>query len=103
MAKFYVQSGTMKAVVSADDSRKAALWAVHRAMQQVLPMYEEAEESADEKCDHAVSEGMMILDQRIKLSEIGFDRFDAEVLDTSDVVNEWNKLMVALTRLEELL
>ena len=41
MAKYYVQSGTMRSVVEAESSRKAALWAVHQAMRQVLPIEDE--------------------------------------------------------------
>lgn len=103
MAKYYIQSGTLKAVVSAEDSRKAALWAVHRAMQQVVPMYDDGSDSVDDKCELALSEGMMVLDARISLSEAGFDREDAQVMSTFDVVSEWNQLMVALSRLENLL
>lgn len=103
MAKYYIESGTMKAVVSADDSHKAALWAVHRAMQQVMPMYDDQEVTANDKSDIAMSEGMMVLDQKITISEVGFEREDAQVMNTYDVVGEWNQLMVALSRLESLL
>lgn len=103
MAKYYIQSGTMKAVIDAEDSRKAALWAVHRAMQQVLPIYDDIALSADDKSELAMSGGMMVLDNRIKLSEVGFDRPDAQLMHTSEVLGEWNRLMVALTRLEDLL
>ena len=103
MAKYYIESGTMKAVVSADDSHKAALWAVHRAMQQVVPMYDDQNVTASDKCEMATSEGMMVLDQKISISEVGFDRSDAHVINTYDVVSEWNQLMVALSRLESLL
>ena len=47
MSKYYVQSGTMRTVVQAETTRKAALWAVHQAMQQVLPMEGNATNSND--------------------------------------------------------
>ena len=103
MAKYYIESGTMKTVVAADDARKAALWAVHRAMQQVVPMYDDQSLTATEKSASAMTHGVMVLDQRISVSEIGFDRSDANVINTYDVVNEWNQLMVALSRLDSLL
>lgn len=102
MAKYYIQSGTLRATLAADDSRRAALWAVHQAMQQVLPVYDDPDLTAQQKSDHAMVEGMFVLEGKIKLSEQGFDRDDAELVDTFDVVIEWNKLMVALDRLEKL-
>ena len=103
MPKFYIKSGTLQTVVSADDSRKAALWAVHRAMQQVIPMDDDDTASAEEKGQTIANEGVMILDQQIQISEVGFDRSDAQVIQTFDVVSEWNQLMIALSRLENLL
>ncbi|XZE54138.1 hypothetical protein SH139x_000087 [Planctomycetaceae bacterium SH139] len=102
MAKYYIQSGTLRATLAAEDSRRAALWAVHQAMQQVLPVYDDPDLTAQQKSDHAMVEGMFVLEGKIKLSEQGFDRDDAELVDTFDVVIEWNKLMVALDRLEKL-
>lgn len=102
MAKYYIQSGTMRATLAAEDSRRAALWAVHQAMQQVLPVYDDCDLSAQQKSDHAMVEGMFVLDGKIRLSEQGFDREDAEEMETFEVVAEWNKLMIALDRLEKL-
>jgi hypothetical protein len=48
-------------------------------------------------------EGMLVLDARIKLSEIGFDRPDCLSLETFEVVAEWHRLMVALERLQRML
>lgn len=103
MAKYYIQSGTMKAVISADDTRKAALWAVHRVMQQVLPMDDESRSVEEKSQGLAAQGGVMVLDGRIRLSESGFDRDDAQQICTAEVVTEWNQLMVALSRLEGLL
>ncbi len=102
MAKFYIQSGTMRATLAADDSRRAALWAVHQAMQQIVPVYEDCDLTPEQKSDAVLVEGMLVLDGKIRLSEQGFDRDDAEVLNTFEVVTEWNQLMVALERLERL-
>lgn len=103
MAKFYVQSGTVRAVIDAESQDRAALWVVHRAMQQIMPIYDDRELSAQQKCDNALVEGMLVLDARIKLSEVGFDRPDCLSLDTFEVVAEWHRLMVALERLQRML
>lgn len=102
MAKYYIQSGTMRATLAAEDSRRAALWAVHQAMQQIVPVYDDTELTPEQKSDAAMVEGMLVLGGTIRLSEQGYDRDDAEELQTFDVVTEWNQLMIALERLERL-
>jgi hypothetical protein len=101
MAKYYVESGTLREVIQADDARKAALWAVHRSMQQILPMYDDPAMSACEKSQTAQLQGLFVLDDEIQLSEVGFDREDAQRFATFDVVTEWNQLMIALARIEQ--
>jgi hypothetical protein len=103
MAKYYIQSGTVKMVVSADDHEKAALWTVHKTMQQIVPVYDDLEMSAQEKGDVALVQGVMVLGDKVSVSEQGFDREDALKLDTFELVTHWHKLMVALARLEDLL
>lgn len=103
MAKFYLQSGTIRTVVSADDHEKAALWTIHKTMQQIVPVYDDVELSAQEKGDVALVQGVMVLGNSIRVSEQGFDRDDAMELDTFELVTHWHQLMVALSRLEDLL
>lgn len=100
MAKYYVQSGNIKTVISADDSEKASLWVVHKAMQQVVPVYEDVELTPDEKSEVVVMQGIMVLGNTMKISEVGFDRIDAEELDTFELVIHWHQLMVALAKLD---
>jgi hypothetical protein len=105
MAKFYVQSGTMRSVVQAESSKRAALWAVHQAMQQVLPMEDADGVKPQEKAD-AINEsktGVAVLSRTVTVSERGFDRMDAASMPTLEVVNEWNDLVTTLDRLERML
>jgi len=103
MAKFYVQSGTMRSVVDAESSRKAALWAVHQAMLQVLPLGEVDEQTPESKSSHASEKGVAVLSAKVSVSERGFDRGDATVLPTLDVVCEWNQMVTTLDRLQRML
>ena len=100
MAKYYVESGNVKTVIAADDAEKAALWVVHKAMQQVIPVYEDQELTPDQKSEVAVIQGIMVLGNTMRISEIGFDRLDGEELDTFELVVHWHQLMVALAKLE---
>ncbi len=77
MSKYYLQSGTLRVVISAEDEMRAALWAVHRAMQQIVPLYEDELLSPEEKSQFAALEGLVVLGDDIFISEQGFDRADA--------------------------
>ena len=100
MAKYYVQSGNVRTVIAADDAEKAALWVVHKAMQQVVPVYEDCELTPEQKSEVVVVQGVMVLGNSVKISEIGFDRTDGSELDTFELVMQWHQLMVALAKLD---
>ena len=102
MAKYYVECGNIQTVISADDSEKAALWIVHRVMQQVAPVYDEAEQTPAEKSQVAVQDGLMVLGSSFRISEVGFGHTDSVHLDTFELLVHWNQLMVALAKLESM-
>jgi hypothetical protein len=94
MAKFYVQSGNLQVVLTARDSRCAAIWAAHQTLSSTLPfLCEEAE-------DYRSLAELTRLGDTIAVSQRGFDRQDARVFDTLDIVHEWNQLLVSLDRLQ---
>ncbi len=98
MAKFYVQSGSFRLIVDATDARRAALWTVHRALEQILPNQDE-----ELDVDHLPAcepVGAMVLGDAIRLSERGFDTTDTTQFETLDVVSEWSQLMMALSKME---
>jgi hypothetical protein len=92
MPKFYVESGNFQLVCHARNARAAAIWAVHRAMNQMLPFLSE---------EWAAAAAPVVLGELIKTNERGFGRSDAALHDTFDVVSEWNRLLVALDKLQE--
>ena len=93
MPKFYVQSGGLEMVLQARDCRCAAIWAAHRTLSQSLPFL------CAEPTDYAQLADLTRLGETILVSQQGFDRDDAVVFETLDVVSEWNQLLVALDRL----
>jgi len=93
MAKFYVQSGKVKMVLQARDSRCAAIWAAHRKLNDTLPFL-----GGDEQTN-ATNTNASGLAETIRVSQLGFDRKDAMVFQTLDIVSEWSRLLVALDRL----
>jgi len=122
MAKFYVQSGTLRAVVDSASADRAALWAVHQAMQQIAPV----ETTSDDNMASAnnsrtqvfgnrgfdaqgfvnksfVAQDFISLGDSIYLSEVGFDQEDSLRVDTFAAFREWHELWHALEKLEALL
>ena len=99
MAKFYVQSGTLRAIVDSADAERAALWAVHIAMEQVIPL-----DSDDEVLvqDSDGPTNMIALAETIQLSEVGFDREDCLQIDTLEAFQHWNQLLQAVEKLQRL-
>ena len=97
MAKFYIESGSLQVVVHAKNSRGAALWAVHRSLAQLLPFVADESRAVEDS-----ERDLAALGETISASERGFGRADAVEFDTFDLVTEWNQLMVALERLENL-
>src|SRR5436189_1195431 len=94
MPKFYVQSGSLEMVLQAKDSRCAAIWAAHRTLGQSLPFL------CEDQTDYALLADLTRLGDTIRVSQRGFDRDDATVFDTLDIISEWNQLLVALDRLQ---
>jgi hypothetical protein len=95
MAKYYVQSGTLRTMISAESVGKAAIWAVHQAMQQVFPIDAASLQSDDKPT--------AVLSSVVRVSEQGFDRTDAIVSSTIEVVSQWNEMVSTLDRLERML
>ena len=97
MPKFYVQSGSLRVVTTASDSRGAAIWAVHRALSPALPFLCEGETSGS---NPEPAGPQPQLGEIVHVSQQGFDRGDAQALDTLGLVSEWNQLLVAIDCLE---
>ncbi len=102
MAKYQIESGSLRMVVRADDAHKAALWAVHRALQQVLPIYDDESLSAEQREYCAVRRGCAVMGEVLRLREVDDQGAATHYrFATFDLVTEWNRLMVALSRLEQ--
>ena len=103
MAKFYVQSGDCQQVVQAEEARQAALWAIHQTMENLLPIDELDWIECDGLGIVKYENDFLPLAKTIKVSERGFGRSEAAEYETVDVLTEWNHLLVALARIEQML
>ncbi len=97
MAKFYVQSGSIRGIVDCYDSECAAVWIVNRVMEQVAPVSDEVLYDGDENADV----GMFALDDSIQISEQGFDRNDCEIIDTHMAFVQWHQLKRAIEAIHQ--
>ena len=99
MAKYYVQSGPLKMVMDAQDSVGAALWAAHSRLGELSGLYEGTEWTEDQQIDQVMMAALIEFDTSIAVSEKGFDRADADQMETFDIAMQWHQLAKALTRL----
>jgi hypothetical protein len=95
MAKYYVESGNLQMVVHAESPRAAAIWVIHRTMSQLMPFM--SDESR--RLLSAIREPI-VLAETVTTNECGFGRGDGITHDTFAVVSEWNRLMLALDKLQ---
>lgn len=108
MGKYYVQSGTLRTIVQAESTQKAAVWAVHQVLGQVMelesvqpPALQVNDEWAMDSSD--LQPRVAVLGNAVRVSEQGFDRRDATCLETLAAVSQWNELVTTLDRLEKML
>ncbi len=124
MAKYYIQSGSVSFIVGACDAEGAALWVMHRIMDEKICDFEDAKatwhDSAEEEAGldpsnddlemlgipqaipyDAMLEGLAEFGQDICISEQGFGRAEAGELPTEDIFHQWRQLMLAVDRLHD--
>jgi hypothetical protein len=95
MAKFYVQSGSVRAVVDSADLDRAALWVVNEVMTTTLPIDDLNDVEVTQ--DNSQRTERPYLSDTIKISEIGFDRDDACEVDVLNAFRHWYELYQAVT------
>ncbi len=87
MAKYYVQSGNLKRVVDSLSTERAAVWAVHQAMQQIAPQFAETEGIPPQQL-----EDVICLSDTILISEVGFESEHQTEFDTFAAFRKWYAL-----------
>jgi hypothetical protein len=100
MPKYYLQCGSFDFLTTADDARSAALWAIHCYVSDrvALDSIDWTDSNTIDRQDLIVA--LLELGDEMVVSEIGCGRDDAGQLETADILNEWNQLVVAVSRLE---
>ena len=121
MAKYYIQSGKVSFIVCACDIEGAALWVMHRVMDEKISEFESAKatwhENILDEVDageddwameipqaipyDAMLEGLAEFGEQICISERGFGRCETGELQTEDIFHQWRQLMLAVDRLHD--
>lgn len=99
MSKFYVESGLVRQVLDAESVEMAALAVIDSVMKAHVWIYDDSSMSDEIRRDHLMVEALCCLDATITVSEIGFERADAAVCGTPEMVDEWHLLMTRLSDL----
>ncbi len=94
MAKFYVQCGPIRSILSAETSEQAALSAMDRTLQSHSWIYDDPALGPLDCYEHLMLEALLHLDPTVRVSERGFDRDDAHQVGTPETVEQWHRLMV---------
>lgn len=97
MAKFYVESGSVQAVVNCVDVEGAALWAVNLVMDEMnsLDLFGE-----DDVLLNNENAECHFLDETILVSEQGFGRSNAVAVETKSAIQEWFELYQAISMMD---
>lgn len=103
MAKFYTTCGSFEFLTTAEDPRSAALWSIHQFLANRIELESVGWDDPETIDRQDIMEAMLCLDDTVFVSEVGFGRDDAAIIDTADLLTEWNQLVIAITRLEGLI
>lgn len=97
MARFRIESGTMRLVVQAYDAHKAAIWAVHCNMQRMLPVDPGGLPPAPADC-REMDEFLFVQPEDASAGEGRTDR--QWRFSTLELVHQWHQLISALAELD---
>lgn len=101
MAKYYTTCGSFEFLTTATDARSAALWSIHQLLARHIDLATVSWADPETIDRQDVMEAMLCLDDTVFVSEVGFGRDDAAIIDTADLLSEWNQLAIAVQRLQD--
>lgn len=100
MAKFYVQSGSLRGVVDCFDEQCAAVWVIQRAVGKATLAFEKAL-SKDKPLQEFIDEAIFELGEVIEINERGFSRNDSTIIDIHDAFCSWYQLTKVIESLSK--
>lgn len=102
MPKFYVTSGQIREIITAQDAEGAALEALERFFEPLAWVFSASELSEGDRRAYFAVEALTMLEAQIRVSEAGFEANLADLFNTADLVDTHFRLTAALSRWEAL-
>ena len=100
MRKFYVLTGMCQRVVQARDAEAAAILAVHWFLDQFVDL-DQIDWTDETQIDNAdLFAALLKLGEDVQVSERGFGRREAGYFDTASIMNQWQQLVIAVSRMD---
>lgn len=100
MAKFYVESGSLRGIVDCYDEQCAAVWVIQRMVARATQAFENCE-SKDRSLQDFIDEAIFELDEVIEVNERGFSRDDSLTIDIHDAFCSWYQLTKVIESLSK--
>lgn len=99
MSKYYVSCGNHHWVVLADSPESAALRLLDELLGEQLWLYDDVGLTEQDRRDHLVIEALLHLGTEIRVSERGLGRAEAGRFGVPEMLDQWDRLMTAVSRL----
>jgi hypothetical protein len=99
MSKYYVTCGGTQWIVQAESARQAAMRLLDELLAEHIWIYDDADLSEQDRRDHLVIESLLHLATEIHVSERGTGRCDAGTFGVPELLDDWDRLMTAVSRL----
>lgn len=99
MPKFYVTCGSVEWIVEAESARQAAMRLMDEMLGAHIWIYDDAELTEQDRRDHLVIETLLHLGTEIRVSQRGAQRCDAGVFGVPELLDDWDRMMTAVSRL----
>lgn len=91
MAKFYVDCGPVRIVLTGDSADAAVAVALDRVFAADEWIYRDPDLGYVDRRDHLMLEALLTLAPSIRVSQRGFGRCDAGRFGTPEVVDQWHR------------
>jgi hypothetical protein len=99
MPKFYVACGSVEWIVEAESARQAAMRLMDEVLGSHIWIYDDAALSEQDRRDHLVIETLLHLGTEVRVSQRGSQRCDAGVFGVPELLDDWDRMMTAVSRL----
>lgn len=99
MPKFYVTCGCQHLVIQAESAEMGAMRLLDELLGEHVWIYDDAGLTEADRRDHMVLEALLHLGSRILVSERGLGRGEAGIFDVPEMLERWDRLMTAVSRL----